>query len=192
MKKLENTKHHQILFLNGKNQKSMRCYEFEKEKVQIEAYEVLFWSGNSDDDIVRANQDTEHQFGVLLEESKVRAVIKFQNQEFALKQQDVTQERVILEGFFIILWREKRVINNVHLLWAEGGSKRFKNINLEAYNYRDDEIWEIFQRMFLIMIEGLPNIQKESFLGIWDQKAVSESGTAAVGQEREAGVYELS
>lgn len=177
MKSLENTKHHQFLFLNGKNQKSMHSYEFEKERVQIEAYELLFWSGNAEDEIIRANQDTEHQFSVLLEESKVRAVIKFQNQEFALKQQDVTQERVILEGFFIILWRDCKAVNNVHMLWAEGGSRNFKNISLESYNYRDDETWEIFHRIFLIMIEGLPNIQKESFLGIWEQNAVSESST---------------
>lgn len=178
MKRLEDTKHHQILFLNGKNQKSMRCYEFERERVQIEAYEVLFWSGNLEDDVVRARQDTEHQFGVLLDESKVRAVIKFQDTEFALKDQDVIEERAELKGFFIILWRESRAVNNVHLFWAEGGSKNFRNISIEAYNYSDDEIWEVFHRMFLVMAEGVPKIKKESLLGIWEQKA--DSGTDTV------------
>lgn len=43
MKHLEDTKHCQLLLLNGKDKLSLRVYHYEKEKVSIRSYTALYW-----------------------------------------------------------------------------------------------------------------------------------------------------
>lgn len=165
MKKLDRTKNCEALILAGRGGESCHLCKIEKRCAKIGMYTGLFWNGQPDQCAIKISQDTEHKFDILLNERKARAIVKYQDQEFALDNQDSLQG-CLAQGILVLLWIEEHSDNSIHLLWIDSRDKTCKNISLESFDYDKDEIWTVFQKIFVTMAESVPQIMKEEISNI--------------------------
>ena len=106
MKAIETTKHYEALLLKGSKEKSYHLYRYEQERASIEAYRVWYWDGRQENAVVIASNETEHQFSLLLNRKKARAVIQYLDQRYILDNKDSKPERKSLQGAFFLIWKE--------------------------------------------------------------------------------------
>lgn len=161
MKQIQETKHCQLLLLEGSHGNSYHVYRFEKEKISIRRYRLIFWDGCK---MVEASHETGHRFYVFLNERKARAVVGYREQEGVLDSQESTCRREILNGTFVLMWEEYDDEGAIYFLWIDCKDESCKNICLETYGYKPEGVLKLFDMIFSAMSHGISQMESVDLL----------------------------
>ena len=165
MKPLEETKHLQAIFLRGRSGSSGRVHRLAKERYTIMEYKAVFWDDQPGHGVVEASQETDHKFDITLNENRVRALIGFMGDEYALADEDVTGSRKKMNGIFCMIWRENQ--GEMRFLWIDSRDGICRSSSFSIYEYEDKLAMKLFGAVLNIMAAGIPQIVgNQNLLGL--------------------------
>lgn len=160
MKEIENTKHYQALYLNGKDNVSFRVFPYQNEKRRIGKYTAWYHNGEAGGEAVVASENTSDKFSILLNENQARAVIGLAGEEYAVDDRDAMEGTKKLQGVFVLMWTDCDAAGSIHFLWIDCRAETIcRSICLDTYGYKLDEVMGLFSNMFHFMAKGIAQIQ---------------------------------
>lgn len=184
-----------VIMLRGNNGTSF-LYEgnnaAEEIKIPIERYRTIFISGDNEEQIVYATQDTCETFFIMIPHKKNTIIMKYNDEEYFIGKKKISECAMPFKGIFGLIWKLEYMDNEYNFTWVDSQSETVKTININSFGYEAEDLMTIISRIILCLSkqfsESASKKFQEKILSLKDDNScldkVTENNTSVYEEER--------